>query len=65
MAGRGRPKTDAKPVMVRLPETTIQAIDEVRKNTKGIPSRPEVIRRIVDKWLSENSVEDGFNTEVD
>jgi hypothetical protein len=65
MAGRGRPKTDAKPEMVRLPEATILAIDEVRKNTNGIPSRPEVIRRIEDKWLSENTLEDGINLDED
>jgi metal-responsive CopG/Arc/MetJ family transcriptional regulator len=51
--------------MVRLPEATILAIDEVRKNTNGIPSRPEVIRRIVDKWLSENTLEDGINLDED
>lgn len=54
MARMGRPKTDTKAVLVRFPEATLEDIDEIRRQDRDLPSRPEVIRQIVHLWLAEN-----------
>ncbi len=48
------PKTDTKPVLVRFPEAVLDTIDDIRRTDKNIPSRPEVVRQIVQLWLTEN-----------
>ncbi|WJY21202.1 ribbon-helix-helix protein, CopG family [Fontisubflavum oceani] len=53
MKSRGRPKVDTAPVMVRMPTELIERLDEVRRDTEDLPSRPELIRRIVEEWLSQ------------
>jgi metal-responsive CopG/Arc/MetJ family transcriptional regulator len=55
MAGRGRPKTDTSPITVRLPEAKIQAIDDARRKENDLPTRAEMIRRMIDIWLAENA----------
>ena len=47
----GRPKKDTEQVTVRLLTDTIQEIDEARKQQDDLPSRPEMIRRMIDGWL--------------
>lgn len=54
MARMGRPKADTKAVLVRFPEATLEDIDEIRRLDRDLPSRPEVIRQIVHRWLSEH-----------
>lgn len=44
--GRGRPRTDATPVMVRLSPAQIEALDNWRREEDDIPSRPEALRRL-------------------
>lgn len=46
-SGRGRPKTDAEPVMVRMPPDLIEAIDVFRRDHPAIPTRPEAIRLLL------------------
>lgn len=48
----GRPVVDSEPVMIRMPAQMIEAIDEYRRSQKDLPSRPEVIRRVMSEWLS-------------
>ena len=55
MAGRGRPKsTETKPVMVRMTDELIGKIDAARMTEEGLPTRPEMIRRMVEDWLERN-----------
>ena len=49
-----KPRKDTHPVMVRLPEPMIEALDRLRAEKPEHPSRPEMIRRIVSEWLEEN-----------
>lgn len=51
---KGRPSVDTEPVNLRLPRDLIAAIDKLRTETDGIPSRPEVVRSILRDWLHEN-----------
>lgn len=62
MSVRGRPKApETKPVMVRMTEDLIDQIDEVRKEQDGLPTRPEMIRRMVEDWLSQHTSADKTN----
>lgn len=47
----GRTVTDTEPVMVRMMPQMIKALDEQRRMEEDLPSRPELIRRIVAEWL--------------
>ena len=53
MAKMGRPKTETKGVMVRVSEDMLQSIDDVRRNEADVPTRPEMIRRILAEWLEQ------------
>ncbi len=55
MAKMGRPKTDTKGVMVRVSESMLQSIDDARRNEADVPTRPEMIRRMLADWLDEKS----------
>lgn len=50
---RGRPPTDATPVMVRLQPYALSAIDIWIAAQSDTPSRPEAIRRLIDKGLAD------------
>ena len=47
----GRPKVDTEAVMVRMPREMLDQLDDIRRNQKDIPTRPEMIRRIFHEWL--------------
>ena len=49
----GRPKKDTEQVTLRLDVSMIKDIDGVRKAQDDLPSRPEMIRRIIDAWLEQ------------
>ncbi|MEQ8899726.1 MAG: ribbon-helix-helix protein, CopG family [Roseovarius sp.] len=51
----GRPKTDTKAVTLRLSNDMLEVIDSERRNQKDIPTRPEMIRRILAEWLEHKS----------
>ena len=40
-------------ILVRMPQEQIDAIDELRRQEKDIPSRPEMIRRIIEERLGQ------------
>lgn len=43
----GRPRTDTEPVMIRMSQDLIRAVDERRRQEPDLPTRPEMIRRIL------------------
>jgi hypothetical protein len=47
----GRPRTDATPVMVRVPPAILLALDAFVANTERRDSRPGTIRFILEEWL--------------
>lgn len=55
----GRPKTDTKPVMIRMEPELIDDIDAYRRTLEDIPTRPEAMRRILagflDSWKADQS----------
>lgn len=48
---RGRPAVDSEAFTVRLPRDLIKAIDNARRTSATIPTRPEVIRMVLDAWV--------------
>jgi len=56
MPRTGRPKTDTEAITLRLPRAMIDAIDELRRHEPDIPTRPEMIRRILAKHLGMEEV---------
>ncbi|MFT5945755.1 MAG: hypothetical protein ACI93B_002296 [Yoonia sp.] len=51
MAKSERPKANTKPVLVRFPSDKLKQIDEARRLVDDLPTRPEMIRRMVEDWL--------------
>ena len=55
MAGRGRPRTaETNPITVRMTDDFLLQIDEARKQQPDLPTRPEMIRRMLEDWLERN-----------
>ncbi|MGP3699394.1 hypothetical protein [Rhodobacter sp. NSM] len=53
MAKMGRPSADTEPVTIRMDRRMLRAIDDYRRMQEDLPSRPEVVRRVMAKWLAE------------
>ena len=49
------PKKDTEALTLRLPREIIAQIDEIRRGEEDIPTRPEMIRRILQSWIEENT----------
>lgn len=49
----GRPKTDTEQMSLRLHVDVIEALDELRRDEPDLPSRPELIRRIIAAHLED------------
>lgn len=47
----GRPQVDTEPVTIRMSRDMIKAIDDYRRTQEDLPTRPEVIRRVLAAWL--------------
>jgi hypothetical protein len=61
MARTGRPKTDTSPLNIRMDREMIRAIDNYRRQQEDLPTRPEVVRRVMMEWLEkqkENAAEE-------
>jgi metal-responsive CopG/Arc/MetJ family transcriptional regulator len=41
----------SEPVLVRLPDALLQGLDTLRRTEPDIPTRPEMIRRILQAWI--------------
>lgn len=52
MAKMGRPKLDTEPVTIRMDRQMLQAIDDCRRLQEDLPSRPEVVRRVMAQWMA-------------
>jgi hypothetical protein len=48
---RGRPSVDTEAINLRLPREVLDAIEAYRREQPQIPSRPEVIRKVLTEWL--------------
>ncbi len=55
MAKMGRPKVDTMSVMLRLQNNVVKQIDDLRREEEDLPTRPEMIRRILDDWMAKNT----------
>lgn len=49
------PKKDTEAITLRLAREMIEQIDDVRRREGDIPTRPEMIRRILQFWIEENA----------
>ena len=49
---RGRPSVETEPVNVRMPTTSLKAVDDWRRAQDDLPGRPEAIRRLVELGLT-------------
>lgn len=49
---KGRPKVDSEAVNVRMERDLIERVDAYRRFEPDLPSRPEAIRRLVEKALA-------------
>lgn len=56
-SSRGRPKADTTPVMVRMAPAELEAVDQFRRGLADVPTRPEAIRRLVQKGLAADEAE--------
>ena len=52
MAKMGRPPRDTAPVTIRMDQGMLKAIDDYRREQEDLPSRPEVVRRVMEEWLA-------------
>lgn len=52
MAKMGRPRTDTEPVTIRMDREMLIAIDDYRRLQEDLPSRPEVVRRVMAEWMA-------------
>jgi hypothetical protein len=59
MAKMGRPKTDTSPLNIRMDREMIRAIDDYRRQQEDLPTRPEVVRRVMIEWLEKQKANAG------
>ncbi len=45
--GKGRPRLDTEPITLRLPRAMIDVLDDRRRLEPDLPTRPEMIRRLL------------------
>lgn len=57
MKKMGRPKSDTEAVTLRLSKTAIEAVDEARRSEPDLPTRPEMIRRILAAHFAKEGLE--------
>ena len=50
MKKMGRPTVDTEAVTVRLPRELITALDDARRSEPDMPTRQEIIRRVLLEW---------------
>ena len=53
----GRPRSDTEAITLRLPRELIEQLDDLRRDQKDIPTRPEMIRRLLaEKFEAEENL---------
>jgi metal-responsive CopG/Arc/MetJ family transcriptional regulator len=55
MSSEKKERRGNEPVTLRLPEELIAAVDAHRRRQSDIPTRPEMIRRILVEWMEQNA----------
>ncbi|UNC15611.1 CopG family transcriptional regulator [Acidiphilium multivorum] len=50
-AKKGRPPVDSEAVTVRMERPQIARLDDWRRNQSDLPTRPEAVRRLLDKAM--------------
>ncbi len=53
MKKMGRPPVDTEAVTVRLPRDLLGSLDAARRLDPDLPTRPEIIRRVLVDWQAE------------
>lgn len=53
MTKMGRPRKTTEQLSLRLETSTISKIDDLRKMEADLPSRPEMIRRMIDGYFND------------
>lgn len=48
----GRPTVDTQALTLRLPTSMLEQLDEIRRTHKDLPNRQELIREILDAYIS-------------
>lgn len=51
-AKKGRPPVDSEGITVRMERSQIARLDDWRRNQSDLPTRPEAVRRLVEKAIS-------------
>jgi len=44
------PRKDREPLTLRLDQHILDALDDARRQAPDLPSRPEIIRQILEDW---------------
>lgn len=57
MKKMGRPTVDTEAVTVRLPRELITALDDARRSEPDMPTRQEIIRRVLLEWQAGQDLE--------
>ncbi len=53
MAKKGRPSVDSTGIMLRMRDSDLEKIDDFRREQADLPTRQEMIRRIVAEWIEQ------------
>lgn len=50
MTKMGRPRTETEALTLRLSKDMLKIIDNARREEEDLPTRPEMIRRVLEAW---------------
>ena len=50
MTKMGRPRTETEALTLRLSKDMLKIIDDARREEEDLPTRPEMIRRVLKAW---------------
>ncbi|MGJ8547516.1 MAG: ribbon-helix-helix protein, CopG family [Sulfitobacter sp.] len=53
MVKKGRPPVDSSGIMLRIHNDLVEKIDAFRREEDDLPTRPEMIRRMIKDWIAE------------
>ena len=56
MKKMGRPPVDTEAVTVRLPRELIAVLDDARRTDPEMPTRQEIIRRVLMDWQARGGI---------
>jgi metal-responsive CopG/Arc/MetJ family transcriptional regulator len=54
MVQKGRPSINSTGIMLRIREDIVKKIDDIRREEDDLPSRQEMIRRMIKDWIENN-----------